>query len=204
MKSRMLNSDGADMMQSMTRRLALSLLLLSMPACSKPVSSAEPAKLKGVPHCTTGGRLTSQISAFAKEQQQVVESSPLYAIQASAASVSGCRISYKDKTMGLEYKFQDGGWFRLTLDPRIEYANREVRLASPLAEDPVAILKRAEHKVFGAKGCGIDWLKQETQPALDEKSAIETVFYGEVCNCQARIRRDADKRVIGLILRNTC
>lgn len=188
----------------MMQRLLLSLLLLSMFACSKPVSSGEPVKLKGVPPCITDGRLTSQISAYAKEQQHILESSPLYAIQASAASVSGCRISYKNKIIDLEYKFQDGGWFRLTLDPRIEYANREVRLISPLTEDPVAILKRAEHKVFGAKGCGIDWLKQETQSALDDESATETVFYGEVCNCQARIRRDAGKRVVGLILRNTC
>ena len=192
------------MMQSMMHRLTLSLLLLSMSACSKSVSSGESTALKEVPPCTTEGRLSSQISAFAKEQQHVVESSPLYAIQASAASVSGCRISYKDKIIYLEYKFQNGGWFRLTVDPRIEYANREVRLVSPLVEDPVAILKRAEYKVFGAKGCGIDWLKQETQSALDDESATETVFYGEVCNCQARIRRDAGKRVVGLILRNPC
>lgn len=189
-------------MTLMTRFLALGIILLS--ACSAPASSEKSAKSKAAPRCIVEGRLSSQASTYFKEQQRFVESNPLYAIQASMADVSGCRISYKEKIMDLEYQFQDGGWFRLTLDPRIEYANREVRLASPLAEDPVAILKRAEHKVFGAKGCGIDWLKQETQSALDDESATETVFYGEVCNCQARIRRDAGKRAIGLILRNTC
>lgn len=189
-------------MTSMTRFLVLGIILLS--ACSVPASSEEPAAPKAAPRCIVEGRLSSQVSTFFKEQQHVVESNPLYAIQASAANVSGCRISYKEKIMDLEYQFQDGGWFRLTLDPRIEYANREVRLALPLAEDPVAILKRAERKAFGAKGCGIDWLKQETQSALDDERATETVFYGEVCNCQARIRRDAAKRVVGLILRSAC
>ena len=48
----------------------------------------------------------------------------------------------------------------------------------------------------------------ETGPLYTIQAALpgptETVFRGEVCNCQARIRRGGDGRVVGLLFKSTC
>lgn len=66
------------------------------------------------------------------------------------------------------------------------------------------ILVRAECTAFGVNGCGINWQQTETLPVRDDTSTTETIFRGDVCNCQARIRRDNAGHVVGLALRSAC
>jgi hypothetical protein len=104
----------------------------------------------------------------------------------------------------LDYSFRDGGWLHVKRDPRIEYNDQEARFELPPGANPIAILTRAEMVAFGDKGCGIDWSESEKAPAADDASAIETIFRGDVCNCQARFRSNAAGRVVGLSLRSAC
>ena len=113
-------------------------------------------------------------------------------------------MSHEPDSLTVEYTFSDGGWLRVTQQPRIEYFDQEVRLTSPLTEDPVAVLKRAEQAAFDQQGCGIEWQHAEKQSAEDDKSATETIYRGDLCNCQARVRTDAAGRVVGLLLRSAC
>jgi len=135
----------------------------------------------------------------AAEWRHSVERGPLFAI-AAGAGIEDCSIEEKTGVIDLRYAFRDGGWLHAKRDPRIEYTEREVRFASPLAEDPLAVLRRAEQAAFGAAGCGIDWRLSETEA---QGAASEAVFRGDVCNCQARVRRE-DGRVVGLTLRSAC
>jgi hypothetical protein len=136
--------------------------------------------------------------------QRSVENSPLFSIPIAAAGIASCHVRYDSAVIELEYRFKDGGWLHVKHDARIEYTEQEARFALSSAENPVAILAGAERVAFGHNGCGIDWRQAETQPAVDDVGTTETIFHGDVCNCQARIRRDVAGRVVGLMLRSTC
>jgi hypothetical protein len=106
--------------------------------------------------------------------------------------------------MTVAYVFADGATLRVTRDPTIEYSDQEAQFGAALTDDPVALLTRAEHSGFGSEGCGIDWQHAATEAAAEDAKSTEQVYRGEVCNCQARVRRNAGGKVVGLLLRSTC
>jgi hypothetical protein len=106
--------------------------------------------------------------------------------------------------MELDYRFRDGSRLHVARDDSIEFSEQVLAVASPMTEDPLALLQRAERASFGDKGCGIEWQSPNTQEPAANAVRSEDVFYGEICNCQARVGRDATKRVIALTLRSAC
>ena len=132
-----------------------------------------------------------------------VETGPLYAAAVTASAVVTCRVRRELGVMALEYQFGDGGWVHVKRDARIEYTEQEAHFASPPAEPPGAILARAERVAFGVEGCGINWRQPESLATEGNSGATDTIFRGDVCSCQVRIRRDAAGRVVGLALRST-
>jgi hypothetical protein len=174
-------------------------------ACSTPLprqTSGPPAKQVCVP--TAESTVSQESRNTIADFQRTVESTPLFTISARHAGVSSCRIGYESGMASVEYQFRDGGWLRSKRDSRIEYSDQEVRFAVPLAESPIAILTDAERAAFGDSGCGMDWKETETTPAEDDRTAVEVIYRGDTCNCQARIRSDAGGRVTGLVFRSAC
>ncbi len=133
-----------------------------------------------------------------------VEQLPLYTAMAGKAALGSCRVVGDGTRTTLAYTFGDGSTLHVSRDTSIEYSSQEAHFASALTDDPVALLTRAEHGSFGAEGCGIDWQSDEREPAIDDAKATEQVYRGEVCNCQARVRRDSAGTVVGLVMRSTC
>jgi hypothetical protein len=177
----------------------------NQPTSSPPTPSQPAIAFKASINCVETGAATSAAGAEAMTKlRRTVEAGPLYAAATATRELASCRMSQEPDSLTLEYTFRDGGWLRVTQQPRIEYMDQEVRLTSPLAEDAVAVLKRAEQAAFDQQGCGIAWQDAEKQAAEDDKSAMETVYRGDVCNCQARVRTDAAGRVVGLLLRSAC
>ena len=132
-----------------------------------------------------------------------VERGPLYTIPA-AAGVAACGISVESGAIMLEYQFRDGGQLHVKRDSRIEYTEQVAHIHLAPQKNPETILAEAERVAFGAGGCGIDWQKADTKAAADDPDATETLYYGDVCNCRAGIRRDASGRVVELMLRSAC
>ena len=89
-------------------------------------------------------------------------------------------------------------------DLSLSESDVEVRFAIPPPEPVADVLVRAEQAAFGAAGCGINWKHPETRAAEGNPGTTESVFRGDTCNCQARVRRDAAGRVTGLALRSNC
>ena len=170
---------------------------LPPPAGGSPPTSA--AK-----ECSVDGTISPQDADALANLRRTVEKGPLYAVSASKSAVASCVMKSESGERTLAYTFRDGGWMRVEYQPRIEYNDQEVRFASPLSEDPVPVLIRAEQAAFGAEGCGVNWRQPERRPPDDDASAIETIYVGDVCNCQARVRSDKSGRVMGLILRSAC
>ncbi len=194
-------------MTQSTLRLALCGAGILLAACAMtPPASDKTAAAPSSPSCTVvEGNPSPQDALASQALQRNIETSPLFTIPASGSGLSACRIRYQpDAVIALEYQFKQGGWLHVKRDARIEYTEQDARFALTSNELPEAIMARAEHAAFGADGCGIDWRQPETRPSDEVSGAIETLFRGDACNCQARIRRDANGRVIGLMLRSAC
>jgi hypothetical protein len=190
-------------MRAVVRRfLVYSVVLLA--GCSTQPSSTQTVVPTAIAPCAADNTMSPQELEAVADLQRSVQSAPLYATSAAHADVETCHVGYASGVITMEYRFRDGSSLRVKRDSRIEYNDQQARIASPLAEDPVTILTRAEQTAFGANGCGIDWKQSETQPTEDDPNASDTVFRGDVCNCQARVRKDRSGIVVGLALRSTC
>lgn len=175
-------------------------------ACSGNQAPNSNNKVGASNSCTVvAGQPSSEEIVLAKTLKESIETSPFYRIPAASKGLPSCDLRfYPDGEMELEYHFLDDNWLQVKRNARIEYTEQNVRLNLQLAEQPETILARAEQSTFGPNGCGIDWQQSETQLAKDDRNVTETIFRGDVCNCQARIRRNAYGRVVGFMLRSAC
>ena len=181
----------------------------SLSACSgaphaKAAQDTSAATARAGVECTTAAPLSADGRAAASELERAIEAGPLFAAGGGRGSLASCRVAIDEGVVSLDYRFRDGGSVHATRDPRIESSEQAARFVAPPTDDPAAILKRAERAAFGDQGCGIDWTAGETRPATDERGAIDSVYRGDSCNCQARVRRDAGGRVVALTLRSAC
>jgi hypothetical protein len=131
----------------------------------------------------------------------MMEGGPLYAVAARRAGIPRCLLTFDPVgSVEVAYRFGELGSLRVQRDESIEYFELDARLALTRADRPKELLARSARSAFGA--CGIDWTHAETR-ALD-RARVETIFRGETCNCQARIRHDGAGHVVGLALRSAC
>ena len=188
----------------LVRRLLVAGSVLAVSCSTAPVASRGSAT-STAPECVSSDAQTPAADAnLLASLRRTVETGPIYALMTRKAGLASCRIGNESGRLELDYRFRDGGSLRVRHDPRIEYNDQEARFATPLAEDAVALLTRVEQASFGATGCSIDWRRAETQPASDDARATESIYRGDTCNCQARVRRDPAGRVTGLVFRSAC
>jgi hypothetical protein len=109
-----------------------------------------------------------------------------------------------DGSIHIDYRYADGSVLQVRRQSRIESTDFNLRFAQPRTGSVQDILVELERAAFGAAGCGIDWRRATTEPAGDASRSFDTVYRGEVCNCQARVRRDDQGRVVVLALRSAC
>ena len=196
------SSKGANGVMTLASRLAVVTSLIAMSCSPVPVAS-QPAGTASPDCAAPSAGASPQDASIVAALRRSVETGPFYTI-ASRSGVASCRVTSDADTIRLEYTFRDGAALRVTRNTKIEYTDQELRLVSPLGENPVTVLTRAEQAAFSPKGCGIDWLQPETAPAGDDPRSTERIYRGDVCNCQARARSDAAGRVLRLQLRSAC
>jgi hypothetical protein len=189
-------------------RFALPALfaLAALPACVGTAMQTETTSSPSAMSDCAGIDATAspQQAADAAALRAATERGPLFATLQTSSSVQACRVRFEPGATEIHWRMTDGGWLRVARDARIELYEQEARLAVPLSEEPTAWLRRAAVAAFGEGACGIDWRASETEAATDGPTATEQVFRGDVCNCQARLRRDATQRVVGALLRRAC
>ena len=129
------------MLLPVRRFLPFSLILLA--TCSSPPfpRQATVPIPREIPACTvTNAAIPPQQVDTVTALRRTAEMGPLFAVPAARAGLAECNINYESGLIALEYRFRDGSWLRVKRDSRIEYNDQELRLASPPAEDPLAIL----------------------------------------------------------------
>jgi len=174
-------------------------------ACS--VQSVPNVKAPAAPHlCVViEGNASSKDNDLIAELERTIKTSPFYTIPASTEELTSCDVRLSpERDIELEYHFRNGSWLKVKRNERIEYMELNVRLNQKLTDQPETILARAERAAFGASGCGIDWLQSETHPSADDRNETETLFYGDICNCQARIRHSGSSHAVELMLKSAC
>lgn len=175
-------------------------------ACSAAPIIAEPTLIAaGSDGCKTAGPGSTpgqQVRATALARG--ARTSPLYLATGDGSPELACEIRIDAGAISIAYRFANGGHLQLNRDDRIEYTEQDAQLVVPPKEPGEDILARAERAAFGAAGCGIDYRHGETRPAQGEAGTVETVLRGDVCNCQARVRKSASGRVMALLLRSSC
>lgn len=157
-----------------------------------------------VNQCAAVGKISAASLTVLAEMQAGIEKSLFYSIPAASVGIKECSIRDDSGVLQLEYRFKNSGWLRVVGDERIEYSMQEIRYIFPSTDEAMATLKHGLKDWFGGVDCGIDWSKPKVVVANDDASAMETVYWGEVCNCSARIRRDSGNRVIGLRISSVC
>ncbi|NML16539.1 hypothetical protein [Azohydromonas caseinilytica] len=180
------------MRSSSSRSRALRVLgsSLMLAACST-------APLSDSPGCEAA-------SGEAAAWRAAVTQGPLYAVALRGAPVAACSLRQEAQAIELEFRFADGSRLQARRDGAIELSEQSLRWAGARGGfDARALLRRAEQAAFSG-GCGIDWAQPETAPAAGEPGAVDSVYRGETCNCQARVRHDASGRVLMLALRSAC
>lgn len=189
-------------------RFALPALfaLAALPACmgTAPRSTTASPPSAASECAGTGTAASASQVADAAALRAATERGPLFATLQASSAIQACRVRVEPGTVEIDWRMHDGGWLRVARDSRIELYEQEARLAVPLNEEPTAWLRRAAVAAFGEGACGIDWRTSDTDPATDDRTASEQVFRGDVCNCQAQLRRDATQRVVGALLRRAC
>ena len=88
--------------------------------------------------------------------------------------------------------------------PQIINEDQATELATSTDAELKELFGRIERQAQGSEGCGIDWAQQPEKAAGDDPSLTDELFRGDTCNCQARVRRNRDNRVVGLLFRATC
>ena len=187
-------------------RLAGIALLLS--ACSKAPPAPEPSPAPVACSVLEGQPNPAALQA-ARDLQAQIQQGPLYQTAAAHSSLTACVWRFPEGgALALEYSFRNGGKLQVQRDAGIEYSNQSLSLAEPPAEPPETLLKQAERASFGEQGCGIDWQAppEQAQPSASAEAGTtsESVFRGKSCNCQARVRKNAAGRAVGLMLRSAC
>ena len=143
-------------------------------------------------------------SAVATALQQRAVTMPLFLAAIAPSGMTSCTVARDDGEVSLRYAARDGSSLRLARDDSIEYNDQEARLAVPLREAPIAMLKRAEQAAFAAKGCGIDWTTPEFIAEKTPGGGTTALYRGDVCNCAARVHRTAGGLIDAVGLRSTC
>ena len=200
----MLNSSSRVTRAALLRN-ALTLAALTLVALMGCSAGAGSGSSSAAIECTAAGKPVSEENAGRLTAlRRTVESSPLYLSASRAAPPAECHAQTQGTRIQLDYRFRDGSRLHVARDDSIEFSEQVLKVASPMTEDPLVLLRRAERSSFGDKGCAIGWQSPKKQTSAADAVRSEDVFYGEVCNCQARVGHDATNRVIALTLRSAC
>lgn len=191
------------MMAKPAARAALTVGLLA--AWSAALAQVATPQTTKTITCAVAGSPTRAEAARALALRRTIEASPLYALPTAAEGLAACHIHYQaNGVLVLEYHFRGDGTLTVTRDERIKYLEQDASLVLPTDEAAEMLLVGAEQAAFGTRGCGIDWRQPHKRIPEDNPAVVDTIYRGDVCNCQARVRRGPEGNVIRLLFRSAC
>ena len=176
----------------------LLLLLLSL-AASLPAHATEPA-----PGSCVDSAIPTEHQKEAHELLQRVSAGPFYKeLVRRRGTPASCRISADEANLTLIYEFRGNARLEAKSNSSIEYSEQRMKLTGLTKERAMALLKENEKHSWGAKGCGMNWLRPDEEQPGKEPGSREVVYRGSSCNCQGRLVY-AKNVVVALVSSSAC
>jgi len=188
------------MRSSRSRHVVIASLAILVTSCSRtpePDAQTEEATVE----CSTSGLTDARDAEAFADMRRVSATTPAYSALALLSPVRSCRGTSQSGEVALEYSFANQDTLTFTRNSAIEYSQQEARLAAPRDLHATELLRLVERASFSPDGCGMDW---EEAVSSSESGATETTYYGETCNCQARVRSDGSGKTLGFVFRSAC
>lgn len=191
--------------QSRVRRPALRCAWLAVALLAACAAVPGPDSGRLLPDCAVAGlqgdvRRQAEVEALRRS----VEGGALQRVAALRGPATCVGQVDGEGAIDIEYRHADGSVLQWRRQSRIESTDFNLRFAQPRVGSVQDILVELERTAFGAAGCGIDWQRATTEPAADGGRGADTVYRGDVCNCQVRVRRDDQGLAVWVALRSAC
>ncbi|MEO8662841.1 MAG: hypothetical protein ABI693_30555 [Bryobacteraceae bacterium] len=149
--------------------------------------------------CDSRSPSYSRLKPEIREVPERLKASPFFKeLTTRFGPLTSCSLQPQGGKTRLVYVFAKSARLVVVTDPAIEYSEQHVTFKPMSDESALALLKQAEIGTYGAKGCGIAWDQPKQSPGKRE-----TLYAGDVCNCQARLTR-GKKGVVALLLKSAC
>lgn len=133
-----------------------------------------------------------------------VEASPFFReALARHGAADACELRVETGALVVSFRFPGGGEVRGSTDPSIETSDLRATLRGIDEKAALALLRNAERAAYGEEGCGIRWNDAAREPSILGAEGEDTVFRGDVCNCQARMS-STSPGTFRLLLRSAC
>jgi hypothetical protein len=114
-----------------------------------------------------------------------------------------CSVDVQNGTTSLIYTFRHGAHLIAKTNPKIEFSEQRMELVHIDPIKAIALLKQAELDTYRPSGCGISWASREEESSAGAVGTRETIYWGDTCNCQARLIYK-ENYVVALVLRSAC
>jgi hypothetical protein len=149
------------------------------------------------------GNPSSKQSFEAEEFRALMEKGVFFQSASLNQKPVSCGLAFvSNGSFFVQYKFLDKSWLSIERNSSAERTEQVAR--AHFSENPEAILKKVEKSLFPPNGCGITWQEPEVTKSTTSFGAVNTVFKGDACSCQARVQRSATGKVVELAFKSTC
>jgi hypothetical protein len=141
-------------------------------ACSVEAAASAPETIRG---------------AYATLLKQLL-ASPFY--RYAAARFGGARMctpSLETDSAAVTIGFGKRAQLSASVSPSVELSEQRLDTPGLSSERAKILLRQQVEAVYGADACGIDWNNPQMQKSA-EPAVTDTLYRGDTCNCQARIR----------------
>jgi hypothetical protein len=173
------------------------------------VFSSHAADISTLAEKTTGlcsvveGNPSSKQNFDAEEFRAVMEKGAFFQAASLNQKLVSCGFAFMSNGgFFIQYKFAEKYWLSIERNSSLDRTEQVARIH--FSENPEIILKRVEKSLFPLKGCGITWHEPEVIKSTTSFGAVNTVFKGEICSCQARVQRSATGKVMELAFKSSC
>ena len=120
--------------------------------------------------------------------QSQIETGPLFLYAKTSTNLyPSCKYENDDTGLLLIYQFNKSVILKNLSNSSIKFNSETLSLSSDFDSDEdeaTAMLKAAETKLFGIKGCGINWKKPLIQTRKND-ATFEKIWWGDTCSCKA-------------------
>ena len=175
------------------------LLLFLVLAASLPAHATELA-----PGTCADSAIPAERQKEAHELLQRVSTGPFYKeLVRRRGTPAACRISADETNLTLIYEFRGNARLEAKSNLSIEYSQQRMELTGLTKARAMALLKANEKHSWGAKGCGMNWIRPDEEQPGKEPGSREVVYRGTSCNCQGRLVY-AKNVVVALVSSSAC